>query len=102
MKNLSDLTAVIVTFNTSEEIILNCLRSIDKNVKVLIVENSNNFVHEKIVESEFSNVEIICTGENLGYGKGNNFGISYVKSEYVLILNPDVICDKEFFSIYLK
>ena len=97
MKNLSDLTAVIVTFNTSEEIILNCLRSIDKNVKVLIVENSNNFVHEKIVESEFSNVEIICTGENLGYGKGNNFGISYVKSEYVLILNPDVICDKEFF-----
>ncbi len=97
MKNLSDLTAVIVTFNTSEEIILNCLRSIDKNVKVLIVENSNNFVHEKIVESEFSNVEIICTGENLGYGKGNNFGIKYVKSEYVLILNPDVICDKEFF-----
>ena len=97
MKNLGDLTAVIVTFNTSEEIILNCLRSIDKNVKVLIVENSNNFVHEKIVESEFSNVEIICTGENLGYGKGNNFGISYVKSEYVLILNPDVICDKEFF-----
>ena len=97
MKNLSDLTAVIVTFNTSEEIILNCLRSIDKNVKVLIVENSNNFVHEKIVKSEFSNVEIICTGENLGYGKGNNFGISYVKSEYVLILNPDVICDKEFF-----
>ena len=42
MKNLSDLTAVIVTFNTSEEIILNCLRSIDKNVKVLIVENSMN------------------------------------------------------------
>ena len=97
MKNLGDLTAVIVTFNTSEEIILNCLRSIDINVKVLIVENSNNFVHEKIVESEFSNVEIICTGENLGYGKGNNFGIRYVQSKYVLILNPDVICDKEFF-----
>ena len=97
MKNLSDLTVIIVTFNTSEEIILNCLKSINENVNVLIIENSNNFVHEKIVTSEFSNVKIICTGENLGYGKGNNFGIKYTQSEYVLILNPDVICDQEFF-----
>ena len=97
MKNLQDLTVIIVTFNTSEEIILNCLRSINKNVKVLIIENSSNFLHEKIILSQFSNVKIICTGENLGYGKGNNFGIQQVNSEYVLILNPDVICDKDFF-----
>ena len=48
--------------------------------------------------SEFSNVKIICTGENLGYGKGNNFGINQVKTDYILILNPDVICDKNLFN----
>ena len=37
------------------------------------------------------NVKIFCTGENLGYGKGNNFGIKTSKTDYVLILNPDVI-----------
>ena len=47
MKNLNDLTIVIVTFQTPEKIILDCLRSINKNVKVIIVENSSLFLHEK-------------------------------------------------------
>ena len=98
MKNLNDLTIIIVTFQTQEKVIMDCLRSIDKDVKVIIVENSENFLHEKMINSEFSNVEIFCTGENLGYGKGNNFGIKQAKSNYVLILNPDVICEKDLFK----
>ena len=98
MKNLYDLTVVIVTFQTPEKIILDCLRSINKEVKIIIVENSKNFLHEYIVSSEFSNVEIICTGENLGYGKGNNFGLNKVKTNYALILNPDVVCAKNLFD----
>ena len=35
MKNLDDLTVVILTFQTPDEIILNCLRSIDKNVIIV-------------------------------------------------------------------
>ena len=95
MRN-TKLTVVINTFR-SEDKIYQCLNSIGSNYRVIIIENSNNFVHEKIVTSEFSNVKIMCTGENLGYGKGNNFGIKYTQSEYVLILNPDVICDQDFF-----
>ena len=98
MKTLKDLTIIIVTFNTPKNIILECLRSIKNNdVKILIIENSNIFLHKNEVESEFSNVDILCTGKNLGYGKGNNFGIQHTKSEYALILNPDVICDENFF-----
>ena len=98
MKNLKDLTIIIVTFNTPEKIILDCLRSINNNeVNILIIENSNNFSHKNKIKSEFSNVDIICTGKNLGYGKGNNFGFKHIKSEFALILNPDVICDKDFF-----
>ncbi len=98
MKNLDDLTVVIVTFQTPKEIILNCLRSIDKNVQIIIVENSKNFLLKKMIISEFSNVKIICTGENLGYGKGNNFGLKQVKTDYTLILNPDVVCAKDLFA----
>ncbi len=98
MKNLSSLTVVIVTFQTTEEVILDCLRSIDKNVQIVIVENSRNFLHQKLITAEFTNVRIVCTGENLGYGKGNNFGLKHVKTNYALILNPDVICDKDFFK----
>jgi len=98
MKNLNDLTVVIVTFRTPEKIIFECLKSIDPIVKVLIIENSNNFVHHKKILSNFPNVKIICTGDNLGYGNGNNFGLKLVNTKNALILNPDVICDKDFFK----
>ena len=98
MKSINDLTIVIVTFQTPEEIILNCLRSINKDIKIIIVENSKSFLHQKLVNSEFSNVKIVCTGENLGYGKGNNFGLKLVQTDYALILNPDVICAKDLFD----
>ncbi len=95
---MKNLTVIIVTYNTPEKIILDCLRSIDPEVKVLIIENSENFNYKKTVLSQFNNVEILCTGKNLGYGSGNNYGIKLAKTEYVLILNPDVVCDKGFFS----
>ncbi len=98
MKNLNELTVIILTYNTPKKIILDCLNAIDKNVNVIIVENSNLFKHEDIISREFPQIKVVCTGQNLGYGRGNNFGIKYVNTEYVLILNPDVICDKNFFT----
>ncbi len=102
MKSLKDLTVIIVTYNTTQKIILDCLNSISKEVNILIVENSNSFINENLIKTKFPNVNIICTGENLGYGKGNNFGINRVKTDYVLILNPDVVCDNNFFSNILS
>ena len=98
MKNLDDLTVVIVTYKTSEKVIFDCLKSINPTVKIFLIENSNYFTHEKSILLNFPNVKIFCTGSNLGYGKGNNFGLNLVKSNNALILNPDVICDKNFFN----
>ena len=64
----------------------------------MIVENSEKFEHKNLILSQFRNVEIFCTGKNLGYGGGNNYGIELVKTDYILILNPDVICANDFFS----
>ena len=96
MKNLKELTVLIVTYNTSKNILVNCLKSIDRRVKILIIENSNNFNFSKNIK-KFKNASYICSGKNLGYGKGNNFGLKKIKSKYVLILNPDILCDKNLF-----
>tara|TARA_X000001036_G_scaffold207432_1_gene195019 strand:- start:1846 stop:2754 length:909 start_codon:yes stop_codon:yes gene_type:complete len=98
MNNLENLTVIIVTYNTTEKIILDCLSSIQNNVKVVIIENSNNFLHKDKINSKFPNTKIFCTGENLGYGGGNNYGINKINDDYALILNPDVICDKDLFK----
>ena len=87
------ITVVINTFN-SEDKIQQCLKSIDPNVKVIIIENSNNLNFKNVVEKKYSNVNCFLAGQNLGYAKGNNFGLSKVKSDYALILNPDAFLIK--------
>ena len=95
---LNELTTIIVTYKTNIEILKNCLKSIDPKVKIIIVENSKNFKHSEEIQSNFSNVEIVCSGSNLGMGSGNNFGLKKVKTKYALVLNPDTICENSFFS----
>ena len=87
------ITVVINTFN-SEDKIQQCLKSINPNVKVIIIENSNNLNFKNVVEKKYSNVNCFLAGQNLGYAKGNNFGLSKVKSDYALILNPDAFLIK--------
>ena len=87
------ITIVINTFK-SEDKIRQCLNSIDTSVQIIIIENSNNLSFKDEIEKEFSNVNCFLSGQNLGYAKGNNFGLSKVKSDYALILNPDAFLEK--------
>jgi len=97
MKN--KITVVIVTYRTNEGVLKKCLKSINKNIKILIVENSKKFRNKDWFTKKYKNLKIICTGTNLGYGGGNNFGLKQVKTKYALILNPDAFCAKDFFKI---
>ena len=95
---LSELTVIVVTFKTDKTILKNCLSSIDPKVKVIIVENSNQFQNKDEIENNFKNVKVLCSGSNLGMGAGNNFGLNNTKTKYALILNPDIVCERNFFS----
>jgi N-acetylglucosaminyl-diphospho-decaprenol L-rhamnosyltransferase len=88
-----NLTIVIVTFK-SEAVIHQCIKSIDNQIKIIVIENSNNQEFKKNIEKKYDNVNCILSFENLGMGKANNLGISLAKTDYVLILNPDVILDE--------
>jgi GT2 family glycosyltransferase len=88
-----NITVIIVSFR-SGYIIEKCIKSIKSSIKIIIVENSDNIKIKNYLENKFSNVEVIITKENLGYGTGNNLGISKAKTKYVFILNPDTILEK--------
>ena len=95
------ITVVINTFH-SEDKIDQCLNSINPKIKILIIENSNksNFKHK--VEKNYPNVKCYLTGENLGYAKGNNLGLSKVVTEYALILNPDACLENNTLNNFLS
>ena len=85
-----NLTIIIVTIK-SQNIIDDCLKSIDPDIKKIIVENSSNHEFTKYLKTKYKNIECYLTGKNLGMGSGNNFGIDKSKTRYVMILNPDTI-----------
>ncbi len=88
----SDLTVVINTFNSDEKI-YSCLDTIHSEYKILVIENSNNLHFKKLIEKKYPNVSCELTGDNLGYAKGNNLGLSKVSSKFALILNPDTLLE---------
>ena len=99
--SIKDITIVITSFK-SENKIRNCLNSIDKRYNVINVENSNDQDYKTKIEREFENVKCILSGENIGYGKGNNIGLKEVKTKYALILNPDAELFPDSITNFLK
>ena len=95
---LTNLTVVILTHKTNKNTLENCLSSIDPKVKIILIENSKIFLQKDLIENKYKNVSIFCSGSNLGYGGGNNFGLKLTKTPYALILNPDTICKNNFFE----
>ena len=96
-----NITFVIVSFR-SNHIIEKCIKSINPKIKIIIVENSNNIQVKDYLENKFLNVQVIIAKKNLGYGKGNNLGISKVDTQYAFILNPDAILEENSLEKFYK
>ena len=88
------LSAVIVTFK-SDQVIHDCIQSISDQIKMIVVDNSNDRKFKENLEKKYKNVECILSSNNLGMGSGNNLGLKHVKTDYAIILNPDVILKKD-------
>ncbi len=86
---IDEFTFVIVSFR-SENTIFNCLNNLPKDSKKIIIENSNNINLQLSLKSKYENLECYLMNENVGYGKGNNFGARKTSTKYIFILNPDV------------
>ena len=86
------LSVVIVSFK-SENVIYDCIKSIPNELKIIVVDNANDKKFRETIENEYNNVKCVLSSSNLGMGSGNNLGLKYVKTDYAIILNPDVILE---------
>ena len=75
----------------SEKVIHDCISSIPKDIKIIIVDNSNNRYFKNDIEKKYNNVRCILSENNIGMGAGNNYGLNEIDTDYGFILNPDVV-----------
>lgn len=88
-----DVSIIIVNYNT-RELLKDCLNSVfaktsELNYEVIVVDNASFDNSSNMVKTEFPQVKLIESKENLGFGKGNNLGIKEAKGKYVFLLNSD-------------
>ncbi|OUW73615.1 MAG: hypothetical protein CBD76_02845 [Pelagibacteraceae bacterium TMED216] len=84
----TDLTVVLVTIK-SEKVIEECIESIDQQVKIIVVENTNNKKFINKLTLKYPRIKCILNNENVGMGAGNNVGIKMSDTRFVMIMNPD-------------
>lgn len=92
---------IIVNFNglkDTSECINSLLKLVYDKFQILVIDNNSEDNSEEELSSNFPKIKVIQTGNNFGYAKGNNIGISYALehgAEYLWLLNNDVIVDKD-------
>ena len=89
--SLHNLTFIIVTFK-SEHIIHECIESLPKNSKIIIIENSNDETFKQNLLNKYPKIKIIVQ-KNSGMGSANNIGIRMCETDYAFVINPDVKFD---------
>lgn len=95
---MKNLTIAILNFN-SGEYLSKCLESIklvkdEANITTVVIDNDSTDDSLNLVESKFKDVKFVKNSENLGFSKGYNKTLKEVKSECVLLLNPDCLLEK--------
>lgn len=102
--------SIIILHFRNKELTLKCLGSINelkvKNFKLeVIVVNNNPNEDLADLKKQFSYIDFLETGNNLGFAGGNNFGIRYALengADFIMILNNDTIVDKNLLVQLIK
>jgi len=101
---LASIAVQIVTYN-SADYIADCLNSVILQSypveKIIVIDNDSNDCIKDVV-SHYSNVYFVQNSINSGFVGGHNQGLNYAETDYVLVLNPDVILDKYYIEHIIK
>ncbi len=101
------LSIIIVNFN-SGKYLKECLESIKKSTlspndyEVTIVDNdSTDSSLKQGLNVQFSSLHLVKNGKNVGFSKANNQGIKKSGGDYILLLNPDTLLQKNTLKIMI-
>jgi len=98
MENQPKITIITVNYNglIHTEAFLNSLRKITyKNIEIIVVDNASPQGVGNL-QSNFPEIKLILSHENLGFAGGNNLGIKEGTGKYFFLLNNDTEVDPDF------
>ena len=87
-----DTTVIIVSYK-SDHLIEKNIAIFDKEIKIIIIDNSQNKNLKENIENNHENVTVILNS-NKGFGQAANLGAKLAKTKYVFFCSPDNYVEK--------
>ena len=85
--------SIIIPHYNGEEILLRCLKSLyehtPENHEIIVIDNASSDNSVKIIEKQFTKINLIKNKTNLGYAEACNIGAREAKNDYLIFLNND-------------
>jgi GT2 family glycosyltransferase len=91
------LSVCIVSWNT-RQLLSDCLETLYADPQavdweVIVVDNGSQDGSPEAVRRDFPQVDLVESGENLGFSGGNNLALARAQAPYLLLLNPDTLVE---------
>lgn len=103
---MKTLTIAVLNFN-SGDYLKKCLESVkavrsEADIAVHAIDNNSTDESFNLDQGQFNDVEFIKNEANLGFSRGYNKVLKNIKTEFILLLNPDCILKKGVIKKILK
>lgn len=89
------LSAVVVHYNDPEHLVL-CLDALRRDPgidEIVVVDNASDAQAAAAVSAACSDVQLVLSPVNLGFGGGANLGAAHSAGDLLVFLNPDAVPD---------
>jgi len=89
------VSVIIVNYN-GKKYIKNCFDSLQQKLsnlsyEIIVVDNISSDDSVNYIKENYPEIVLIESDVNLGFGRGNNLGVTHAKGKYVLLFNNDTI-----------
>ena len=92
--NKFEVTIIMVSFY-SQNLIEKVIDFFDKEINIIVVENSNSTQCKEFLENQYNNVKVILSEKNLGNGAGINIGLRNITTKYAFYIDIDTEIHKD-------
>jgi GT2 family glycosyltransferase len=95
------LSVVLIGYN-SRQFLSPCLESVKKQTfkdyEVIFIDNASKDDSVEFVKENYKKIRVIANKNNTGYVGAANQGIKSSSGEYVMVLNPDLVLEPDYFA----
>jgi len=92
--------SIIITHHRTPELLRLCLNSLkeasqDIPCEILVLDSEAQDKTEEMIKNDFPDIEFLPFEKNTGYAKIVNVGLRQAQGEYLLVLNADILAEKD-------